>query len=493
MTGAHGTIETPVRVPSAGVLAVGHRRLLGGLAIAAVPVLYLLSVTWYQAVVYDDELAYTYVTWSVPLLGVGAAGVVSLVALTLVRPVRWRRRGQVLVAAVLAVFLPAWFTVLHWGRGDETWATALICVPTTLFCVVMCRRVERSRRLPWALVAVAFVWGMCVAIECARMTTMVVSDALTGLVTPGRPFVFVQALATGLNEEAVKAAGVLAVLFVFRHRVNGALGGLAIGSVVGAGFQFTESAAYMLADETDVTIYQYWVRQYVALLSSHTVYTGIAGAALGLAFQQRGVWRTAVCALSGYVAAVVAHAIWNIAGSTGLFWQPEGATTLVYVAMPLNSLIYHGPYFVLLAVLGIAALRFEVRGLMAELRNEARTGLGAILPDEVDVLARASARFRTRWRLYRRRDYARYRHVRRLHAAQIDLAFARWHRARGDFGVDRDLEDRLRHRVHRIRRNEPLARLDPGQDAWRPEPSSGPEPEAEATPSGSAVGEGHLS
>ncbi|XVQ06227.1 PrsW family intramembrane metalloprotease [Spirillospora sp. CA-255316] len=483
MTTLPATVDPHGRVPSANVLPVGHRRLFGGLAIAAVPVLLLVIVTSYQASAYDDELSYRYAVWSVPLLAAGAVGAAALLLLRFVRAGRRRRRGQALVAAVLAVFLLAWFGVLSGGRNAENWSNALVCVPTTLFSVVMCRRVERNRRLPWPLVAVAFVWGMWVAPEYSGMTSALAGYGLTDLVAPGRPFAYVQALVAGVNEEAVKAVGVLAILFALRHRVNGALGGLATGAVVGAGFQFAESALYMAAIDSEAMIYQYWMRQYLTLFASHTVYTGIAGAALGLAFQQRGLWRKAVCALSGYVAAVAAHTVWNVAAWTDLFWRPDDPALLVFAAMPLNVLVFHGPFVVLLAVLAIAALRFEVRGLVAELRREARTGLGAILPDEVGVLARASARFRMRLRLYRRRDYARYRYVRTLHAAQIDLAFARWHRARGDFGVGEDVEHRLRQRVRHIRRTEPPP---PPLDR-RPD-----EPLEPAAP-GSTVSSGHLS
>jgi RsiW-degrading membrane proteinase PrsW (M82 family) len=465
-----------------GAFVAGHRRLPGGLAIAAVPVLLMVIVTWHQASAYGDGLSYRYAVWSVPLLAAGAVGAGALPALRFVRPGRRRRRGQVLVASVLAVFLLAWFGVLSGGRNAENWSNALVCVPTTLFSVVMCRRVERNRRLPWTVVAVAFAWGMCVAPQYAGTTSAMAGYWLTDFVAPGRPFTYVQALVAGVNEEAVKAVGVLAILFALRHRVNGALGGLATGAVVGAGFQFAESALYMAAIDSEAMIYQYWMRQYLTLFASHTVYTGIAGAALGLAFQQHGRRRKVVCALSGYVAAVAAHTVWNVAAWNDLFWRAEDPALLVFVAMPLNVLLFHGPFIVIFAVLAIAALRFETRGLLAELRREARTGLGAILPDEVGVLARASARFRMRLRLYRRRDYARYRHVRRLHAAQIDLAFARWHRARGDFGVDEDLEHRLRQRVHQIRRTEPPPRRDRRPDA-RPEPAA----------PGSTVGSGGLS
>jgi hypothetical protein len=314
------------------------------------------------------------------------------------------------------------------------------------------------------------------------MTSDAAVNALVDFVTPGRPFAYVDALVVGLNEEAVKAVGVLAILLAFRHRVNGALGGLVTGAVVGAGFQFFESTVYMADHDSEVTIYQYWMRQYLTLFTSHAVYTGIAGAALGLAFQQRGRRRKALCALSGYLAAVAGHTVWNVAASTGLFWSPDDPKLLVFVAQPVNVLIYHGPFVVLYALLAIGGLRFEARELVAELRHEARTGLGAILPDEVSVLASASARFRVRLRLYRQRDYARFRYVRRLHKAQIDLAYARWHRARGEFGVDHHFEERLRQRVCRIRRAEPPARLDQRQDA---------QPDSVAV--GSTVSGGHLS
>jgi RsiW-degrading membrane proteinase PrsW (M82 family) len=425
-------------------LAAPPERLLGGLAIAAVPVGGLIVTAWYQAVAFDDQWAYRVAVWSVPLLVVAGLGL-GLVAL----PVRRLRRT---VPYLLGGFLIVWTVVLFAGQFAVAGGAVLACLPTTVLGALAIRRVERNRRLPWPLVIVALLWGACVASPFAVATEPLRDAVADTLVAPGRPFTYVDAVLTGGWEEAGKALGVLVLLVAYRHRINGALGGLVAGGLVGTGMQFAETVAYMTGQDRDTLVYQLWSRQYVSLLGSHAIYTGLAGAGLALAWQRRALgWRIA-SVIGGYAAAVAGHAVWNTAAGTGLMWHPGRAWLLLFVAQPVNVLLFGGPFLALFAVAGIVGLRAEMRGLVTELHREAATGLDAVRPVEVPLLASASARFRLAVRLLWYRRLRWLRRSRALQAAQLELAYARWYRASGEFRTPAGDEQRLRERVWRLRR-----------------------------------------
>lgn len=445
----------PDRPAWAEVFSVEPRRMAAGLALVAVAPVVVVICACYRFVAFDDEQAYHELLWTVPLL---VAGVVAGSVIVRLRddPDEWNRRRARVAAGGLAAFVVVWFVLLSTARMASDWTTALLCLPSTLFGLVMIRRVERNRRVAWMLLIAPFLWGAFVATTCALSTGDLRTVVVGRLVTPGMPFQYVDTAMTALTEEGVKALGVLAVLVLFGTRINGVLGGLVTGAVVGIGFQFTESILYMGTSDTEEMLYQFWTRQYAGLFASHLVYTGIAGACLGLAFHYRGALARVLCAGTGFLAAVTSHAAWNIAVSSGLTWSPESSALLIFVAQPLNAIVFHSPSIVLFTALIVGAQRFELRGIASELRAEASTGLGAILPSEVRVLTSASARFRLRLRLLARPDLAGYRYVKALHETQIELAYVRWRRARGQSGTGRDTESRLRRRLLHVRRLEPL-------------------------------------
>ncbi|MQA79025.1 MAG: PrsW family intramembrane metalloprotease [Streptosporangiales bacterium] len=432
----------------AEAFSAGPRRLAAGLALIAVAPVVVLVCAGYQLAAFDDETAYHELLWAIPLLTVAAvAGIVAVRLWS--HPDEWLRRRAMVAVGVLAAVVVVWFVLLTTARLAPYWTTTLLCVPSTLFGLVLMRRAERNRRVSWLLLAAPFLWGACVATQSALATADLRNLVVTRLVTPGTAFMYVDNVVTAVNEEGLKALGVLAVLVVFGSRINGVLGGLVTGAVVGIGFQFTESVLYMAGGDSEEMLYQFWTRQYAGLFASHLVYTGIAGACLGLAFHYRGALARVLCAGAGFLAAVTAHAAWNVAVSVGLTWRPDSSALLIFVAQPVNAFVFHSPSIVLFCALVIGAQRYELRGLRRGLHTEASVGLGAIRPGEVPVLSSASARFRLRLRLLARRDLRRYRHVRALHEAQLELAYVHWHRAHTGGGDG--AESRLRRRILRLR------------------------------------------
>src|SRR5690606_22600927 len=147
-----------------------------------------------------------------------------------------------------------------------------------------------------------------------------------------------------LLEEACKMVGVLVIILIARHTIDGPIDGLVYGALIGAGFAFTENIQYFFvygaSQGFDATVTIFFMRGILSPFA-HAMFTGIFGLLVGLA---RGGRRNLVLfALLGYVAGVAMHALWN--GSS-------------YVNFLMLYLLLQVPQFILFIV-AIVLLRKE--------------------------------------------------------------------------------------------------------------------------------------
>ncbi|MEU6072957.1 PrsW family intramembrane metalloprotease [Micromonospora sp. NPDC047074] len=368
------------------------------------------------------------------------------------RFVTWAVSGA-LVFAVPGVLLLL-LTLLQAGIA---WRGALLSIPTTIFALWTFRRMQRNRKPPWWLLLVAFAWGLLVAAYFAQIVEGVLHVVITAEVLPGIAAIIGHSAAAAFPEELGKGAGVIVIVLLFWRRIDGMLGGIVVGACVGIGFQFAESMTYMIGS-FDTVLYQHWYRQVTGLLISHATYTGIIGAGVGLAMQFVDWPRRVLFTGAGFAVAIAAHLVWDVFAFGHLYWESDDSTLQLFVVQPLNLLVLKGPAFAVLLFLVVVALRQETRLLHRHLQAEAGTTFGAVTPAEVPVLVNAPLRFRMRLRALWRGDHQAYARVKRLHAAQLDLAFVRWRRERGD-PQPPGAEESLRHRIGRLR-SEPAAHQD---------------------------------
>jgi len=96
-------------------------------------------------------------------------------------------------------------------------------------------------------------------------------------------------------------------------------------------------------------------------------------------------------------------------------------------------------------------IRYEAMALVDQMRKEAAGGSGAILPEEIPILASPWQRLKQRLRAFSRGGLRAYLKVARLQSAQLDLAMERWHRERQEIDTPLEAEDALRQRVLQLR------------------------------------------
>ncbi|WP_433064877.1 PrsW family intramembrane metalloprotease [Dactylosporangium sp. CS-033363] len=315
----------------------------------------------------------------------------------------------------------------------------LACVPTTAFGLWTMFGVQRYRRLPMWLYLAVFAWGALVAAGLSGVLNELFlhyAAPYAGLFTDN-PFDAALAarslrgMHAGIVEELAKGAGVAVACLLLRRRIDGAVSGAVLGAAVGLGFNLNETVVYMTGAGSGAGA-QYWGRQILGLLAAHTTFSAVLGAAIGAAAQLRDprLRRTAI--LCGVLAAASGHALYNTYSAVqGSLLPAVSDTVQLFVVLPLSIVVLQGPLIVLQAWLLRRGLRTQAEGLAAELLAETADPSGAITPPEVPILLDPRRRRALRVAALRRYGIAAYRNLRRLHAAEFDLAAERGHRSPG--------------------------------------------------------------
>jgi RsiW-degrading membrane proteinase PrsW (M82 family) len=182
---------------------------------------------------------------------------------------------------------------------------------------------RRERESPW-LFAAAFLWGGLIATTLALPANtaiiVVVSQwlehnaSLKEMLGPDAALMIGAPLAAPLVEETTKGLGIVLLFWLMRAEFDNVRDGFVYGALVGAGFNWFESALYVQQNFLQFGEASYGFQigsRYAWLgLAGHAMFSGIFGASLGLA---RATHRRIVrylAPVAGYLLAVVAHA-WN--------------------------------------------------------------------------------------------------------------------------------------------------------------------------------------
>ncbi|WP_215542072.1 PrsW family intramembrane metalloprotease [Amycolatopsis sp. CA-230715] len=316
-------------------------------------------------------------------------------------------------------------------------AGTAMAVPGAVFAVWVLHRLPRFRRIPLRFSLLAFGWGVTFAFTfgCLAQTAhsalalRSLSDDWVPADLGAQPASMV--LAAPLWEECAKAAGVLVVFHLLRRRFDGVLTGAVLGGMTGAGFNFAETARFAMAN-FDQAAFHVWVRQWAGgVLFGHVLFTGLFGAAVGLASRYGGWAGRVVCVAAGFATAVLGHFFWNFASfNGGMPWHGGSQEAEVLLAMPLNYATLSGPLLVVVGVALWLGARHEARALRAVLLVESATGLGAVTRAELPVLSHPRLRIAERLRACQRYGVRGYVHFGRLRDRQLELAATRWRLAR---------------------------------------------------------------
>ncbi|WP_035736282.1 PrsW family intramembrane metalloprotease [Glycomyces arizonensis] len=213
-------------------------------------------------------------------------------------------------------------------------------------------RLDLFESEPVTVRAAAMCWGGLAAVSFSMTANDAALVVLAELNDAEWARTWGPAIAGPLNEEWLKALGVVMLVLIVREHFDRSIDGLIYGALVGLGFQVVENLTYAInfavinpnsdwAGSMTVT----FTRILVAGPWSHPLYSGTAG--LGIAYlvtQVRRPMRVRVLVAVGlFLLAMAMHALWNLPGVPGL--DPRLSLPLVYgkglIILGLFLVLYH--------------------------------------------------------------------------------------------------------------------------------------------------------
>ena len=310
---------------------------------------------------------------------------------------------------------------------------AVIPVPIYLFAILQLDRFETE---PWQVLTAAFLWGALVATFVSAILNSLIGAIIASALGEALGELLTASLVAPIVEETAKGFAVLLLLWIVRREFDNVLDGIVYGSLIGLGFAMTENILYFGRQYQEEGIVGLGVLFYLRSLLGgfgHALYTGTTGAAVGFAREATNRFLKVIVVPLGYLLAIFQHAAWNfIAGALIPALLPEGLNpfVLLFVVMPLMSMLLTGPG--LLALLGVAlfAWRRESRVIRTFLADEVTAGV--LTPDEYAILPSLRERFWNEVRALRQRGIGAFFTTRRFHLAATELAFRKWHVSRGE-------------------------------------------------------------
>jgi RsiW-degrading membrane proteinase PrsW (M82 family) len=320
-------------------------------------------------------------------------------------------------------------------------ALALSSVLSVVPLLILWYLDRRERESP-ALFAATFLWGGLIATTFALpLNTAVLqavaawleqNAALREMLGPNAAVILGAPLAAPIVEETTKGIGILLLFWLMRGEFDNTRDGFVYGALVGAGFNWFESALYVQQNFVQFGTapfgFQLGARYAWLGLAGHAMLSGIFGAALGYARVSRYRLWGLVVAVLGFLTAMLAHA-WNNgmpllyaviqarageAPPTEIEAPPEiGLFDALWQASVSNAILFL-PFVLLLAWILYRSGSREREVIREELAAEVG---GAVTADEYAAIL-ADRRLRTRRIDARDRDTSKS-----LVAAQNELAF----------------------------------------------------------------------
>jgi RsiW-degrading membrane proteinase PrsW (M82 family) len=261
-------------------------------------------------------------------------------------------------------------------------------------------RRERESRYGFAA---AFLWGGLIATTVAlpfnTAAIMAVTEwleqfpELGARLGPDAAMMIGAPLSAPIVEETTKGLGIVLLFWLLRGEFDNVRDGFIYGALIGAGFNWFESALYVQQNfvEFGTAPYGFQIGTRFAWLglAGHALFSGMFGAGLGLARATSKLWLRSLAPAAGFVLAVLGHA-WN--NSLPLFFALAAAKTgeaaptealappsvgvwEAMLAASISNLVVFLPFALLLAAILYRSGQAERRVIIDELDAEVGTSV----------------------------------------------------------------------------------------------------------------------
>ncbi|HQH08562.1 MAG TPA: PrsW family intramembrane metalloprotease [Phycicoccus sp.] len=231
-------------------------------------------------------------TWV--LTGVAAVGFL-VAALVISAYLQIAFGAQTAILAVLVAVLPL-----------------MIVIPTFLW-------LDRFEAEPKRYLAAAFLWGALVAAIVAATINTSAMAVLAASTSPSGAELMTAVVVAPFVEEAAKGAFVLIMWWFIRREFDGVIDGMVYAGIAAAGFAFTENIQYLAtayAEGGSELLTATFIGRCIMSPFAHPMFTVLTGIGIGMAAMSRSGWVRFVAPIGGYLLAVLAHALWNLAATS---------------------------------------------------------------------------------------------------------------------------------------------------------------------------------
>ncbi|MGB7905194.1 MAG: PrsW family intramembrane metalloprotease [Steroidobacteraceae bacterium] len=256
---------------------------------------------------------------------------------------------------------------------------------------------RRERESPYAF-ASAFLWGGLIATTVALpLNTAAIMSVtqwleqfpeLGAMLGPDAAMMIGAPLSAPIVEETTKGIGIVLLFWLLRGEFDNVRDGFIYGALIGAGFNWFESALYVQQNfvEFGTAPYGFQIGTRFAWLglAGHALFSGIFGAALGMERATSKLWLRMLAPIGGFALAVLGHA-WNNslplfmalaaaqageAAPTEVLAPPTYALWDAMITASLTNLVVFLPFALLLVFVLYRSGKAERRVIVEELADE---------------------------------------------------------------------------------------------------------------------------
>lgn len=276
--------------------------------------------------------------------------------------------------------------------------------------VFFIRAVDAYERESLFYVIPVFVWGFTVAVVIALVFNQLFAYTVSTIATDQATRLVTAVVGAPIIEEGAKGLALLiafAVAYALAKRrgtieFSGVMDGIVYGSAVGFGFAIAEDILYYMNAGPETFV----VRRVFGGFA-HAAFTSLTGIGFGLIPWVRPGFLKVLLPITGLVGAMLLHSLFNLTASF--------LGVLVYLELFAITLLY--------LLLILVWLAIERRIIRAELKDEVRDG--TLSQEEYEIIPTYFRRTGYYLRLISSGRLVAWRRKRKVHAAAVDLAFAK--------------------------------------------------------------------
>lgn len=188
-----------------------------------------------------------------------------------------------------------------------------IVVPTFMW-------LDRFEAEPTRYLVMAFLWGALIAVLIAMTLNTAGQLVLWGSLPEAESLALTAVFVAPVVEEAAKGLLVLLVWWFARREFDGITDGMVYAGVTAAGFAFTENIQYLAlawVEHGQDGLTATFVGRCLLSPFAHPMFTICTGIGIGIAATSRRGPVKVVAPVVGFLIAVLAHAVWNLAAVSG--------------------------------------------------------------------------------------------------------------------------------------------------------------------------------